>query len=215
MINIVSLILHIDKYISVIIQNYGSLVYLFLFLVVFCETGLVVIPFLPGDSMLFAAGAFAASGSLKIMVLYILFIAAAFLGDTANYHIGYYIGPKAFKNNSKFLKKEHLEKTQEFYKKHGGVTIIIARFMPIIRTFAPFVAGIGKMGYSKFISYNLTGGILWVTFVLFAGYFFGNIPVVRNNFCIVVYGIIIISILPGIIGLIRGSKNGKLSKERA
>jgi membrane-associated protein len=215
MINIISFVLHIDKYISILIQNYGNLVYLILLLIVFCETGLVVIPFLPGDSLLFAAGAFAASGSLKITLLYFLFIAAAFLGDTVNYHIGYYIGPKAFKSNSKLLKKEHLERTYEFYKKHGGKTIIIARFMPIIRTFAPFVAGIGKMGYSKFISYNLIGGILWVTLILFAGYYFGNMPIVKDNFSMVVYGIIIVSILPGIIGFIRGAKISRLSKERS
>jgi membrane-associated protein len=209
MFNIIDVILHVDKYISIIIQNYGGLVYLILFLVVFCETGLVVIPFLPGDSLLFAAGAFAASGMLDLKIVFLLFTAAAFLGDAVNFHVGQFIGPKAFKSNSRFLKREYVEKTHQFYEKHGRKTIIIARFMPIIRTFAPFVAGIGRMGYSRFISYNLTGGILWVSIGVLAGYFFGNIPFVRKNFSMVVYAIILISVLPAVIGFIRGHKKSR------
>jgi membrane-associated protein len=203
---LINFVLHIDKYISVIIQNSGNWTYMILLIIIFCETGLVVTPFLPGDSLLFAAGAFASNGLLDIKVLFLAFIIAAFLGDTVNYQIGHYIGPKAFKSNSKLLKKEYLDRAHRFYEKHGGKTIIIARFMPIIRTFAPFVAGIGNMGYSKFITYNLTGSALWVSLVVFAGYFFGNIPFIKNNFSIVVYVIIFISVLPGIIGLLRGTR---------
>lgn len=211
---IINFILHIDVYLAAIIQNYGSWVYLILFLVIFCETGLVIIPFLPGDSLIFAAGAFAAMGSLDVKLLYILFVAAAFLGDTVNYHIGLFIGPKAFKSNSRLLKKEHLDRTHAFYERHGGKTIIIARFIPIIRTLAPFVAGVGKMGYLKFISYNIIGGILWVTIALFAGYYFGNIPLVKNNFTIVVLAIVLISVLPGVIGLLKGARSKKVEREQ-
>lgn len=212
--NLIDYVLHIDKYITIIVQNYGNWVYLLLFIIVFFETGLVVMPFLPGDSLLFAAGAFASKGSLNVGALYFIFVAAAFLGDTVNYHIGYYIGPKAFKTNSKLLKKEYLDRTHKFYEKHGGRTIILARFIPIIRTFAPFVAGMGKMGYLKFISYNLIGSVFWVALAVFGGYFFGNIPFIKNNFSIVVYVIIIISVLPGILVLLKRTKKDKSTEKQ-
>jgi membrane-associated protein len=199
--NFINIILHIDKYLSVIINNYGTAVYFFLFVVVFCETGLVVIPFLPGDSLLFAASAFAAAGLLDIKLIFIIFAAAAIMGDTVNYHIGHFVGPKVFsREDSRWLKKEHLERTHGFYEKHGPVTIIIARFMPIIRTFAPFVAGIGNMSYLKFISYNVVGGILWVSLFAIAGFFFGNIPFIKSHFTTVIYGIIVVSLFPAMIG---------------
>lgn len=197
-------VIHIDVHLSAIIQAYGTWTYLILFLIIFCETGLVVTPLLPGDSLLFAAGTFAAKGDLNIMWLFILLSIAAILGDTANYWIGDYIGPRVFhKANVRFLNKEYLDRTHRFYEKYGGKTIIIARFVPIIRTFAPFVAGIGSMTYLRFISYNIIGGIAWIAACVFAGYFFGNIHVVRQNFTIVIAAIIFISILPGIIEFIR------------
>jgi membrane-associated protein len=189
---------------SAIIQAYGTWTYLILFLIIFCETGLVVTPLLPGDSLLFAAGTFAAKGDLDVMWLFILLSIAAILGDTANYWIGDYMGPRIFhKENVRFLNKEYLDRTHQFYEKYGGKTIIIARFVPIIRTFAPFVAGIGSMTYLRFISYNVIGGIAWIAACVFAGYFFGNIPIVKQNFTIVISAIIVISILPGVIEFIR------------
>ena len=195
---IIDFFLHIDKNLATVIQNYGLGTYLILFLIIFCETGLVITPFLPGDSLLFAAGAFASIGSLNITILLLLLGFAAVIGDTINYFIGSYIGEKAFKEKSRFLKKEYLDKTKTFYEKYGPKTIIIARFIPIIRTFAPFVAGMGKMKYKKFIVYNLIGGILWVFLFLLAGYFFGNISFVKNNFSLVIIAIIAISILPAV-----------------
>lgn len=192
--------MHLDKHLDVIIQNYGVWTYLLLFLIIFCETGLVVTPLLPGDSLLFAAGTFAAIGSLKVGWLYVLLSIAAVGGDTVNYWIGHYVGPKVFyKEDVRFLNKKYLDRTHEFYEKHGGKTIIIARFIPIIRTFAPFVAGIGKMTYGRFISYNVFGGLAWIAVFTFGGYFFGNIPTVRNNFTLVILAIIFISVLPGVI----------------
>lgn len=171
-----------------------------IFIIILCETGLVIAPILPGDSLLFAAGTFAALKSLNIWWLFILLTAAAILGDTINYWIGHFIGPKVFsQENVRFLNKKYLERTHRFYEKHGGKTIIIARFLPIIRTFAPFVAGIGKMNYRRFISYNIIGGISWIAVFIFGGYFFGNIPFVKNNFSLVILAIIIISIIPGAI----------------
>lgn len=196
----IELFMHLDKHLNVIIQNYGVWTYLLLFIVIFCETGLVVTPLLPGDSLLFAAGTFAALGSLEVGWLYIVLSVAAIAGDTANYWIGHYVGPKVFsKEDVRFLNKEYLDRTHRFYEKHGGKTIIIARFIPIIRTFAPFVAGIGRMTYGHFISYNVLGGLAWIAVFLFGGYYFGNIPVVKNNFTMVILAIIFISVLPGVI----------------
>ena len=195
--------MHLDKNLALIIQSYGTFTYIILFLIIFCETGLVIAPFLPGDSLLFAAGALAASGMLNVVFLFILFSLAAIIGDSVNYLIGNLIGPRIFHEKSRFLKKEYLTKTQNFYEKHGGKTIIIARFIPMIRTFAPFVAGIGKMKYKKFIAYNIIGGILWVSIFLFTGYFFGTLPFVKNNFSLVIIAIIIISIIPAIFEYLR------------
>ncbi|MDF1611778.1 DedA family protein [Stygiobacter electus] len=192
------LFLHLDKHISEIINQYGTLTYIILFLVIFAETGLVFTPFLPGDSLLFAAGAFVAKGSFDIHILFLILSLAAILGDTLNYWIGHYFGMKVFNLKLKFLKKEYLDKTHQFYEKYGGKTIIIARFVPIVRTFAPFVAGIGSMSYSKFIKYNVVGGVLWTSLFIYCGFFFGNLEFVKNNFSFIVLAIIIISILPGV-----------------
>ena len=200
---LIDLFLHLDKHLHEIILQYGALTYVILFGVIFAETGLVFTPFLPGDSLLFAAGTFAAIGSLNVHLLFILLTVAAIIGDTVNYWVGNYLGPKVFEKKIRFLKKEHLEKTHQFYEKHGGKTIIIARFIPIIRTFAPFVAGVGAMTYSKFIMYNIVGGVLWCALFIYGGYFFGNLPIVKNNFSIVIVVIIIISILPGVIEFAR------------
>lgn len=197
------LFLHLDTRLSSIIQGWGALTYGLLFLVVFCETGLVVTPFLPGDSLLFAAGSFAAQGALDPHVLFALLSVAAIGGDTANYWAGSLVGPRVFRQNLRFLKREHLEKTQKFYEKYGAKTIVLARFVPIVRTFAPFVAGVGTMRYRTFLIYNITGGLLWVALFVYGGYFFGNIPVVKENFEIVILGIIVVSVLPGIIEFIR------------
>ena len=198
-------ILHIDKHLIEIVQEYQTWTYLILFLIIFAETGFVITPFLPGDSLLFAAGAIIANpdSGLNIILMSILLIVAAILGDLVNYHIGNFIGPLAFSGKYKLLKKEYLDKTQAFYEKHGGKTIIYARFVPIIRTFAPFVAGIGTMSYLKFATFNITGGVLWVTSFLCIGYFFGGLPVIKENFTYVIFGIIILSILPPVIEVIR------------
>jgi membrane-associated protein len=188
--------LHLDKHLAEIIANYGVWTNLILFLIVFAETGLVVTPFLPGDSLLFAAGTFAALGSLDPVILILLLSAAAILGDTVNYWVGAYIGPRAFSGEIRWLRKEYLDRTHAFYEKHGGKTIILARFIPIIRTFAPFVAGVGTMTYSRFLLYNVVGGVVWVTLFVLAGYYFGNLPVVRQNFTYVILAIIVISVMP-------------------
>ena len=204
---IIDLFLHLDKHLGEIIRQYGTWTYLILFVIIFCETGFVVTPFLPGDSLLFACGAFAATGALDVWWICILLSIAAIAGDTVNYWIGAYIGPKAFKKeDSRFFKKQHLIRTHEFYEKYGGKTIIIARFMPIIRTFAPFVAGIGKMSYGKFLTYNVDGGLLWIFSFTFLGYFFGNLPVVKKNFTLVILAIIILSVLPSVIEVVRHRK---------
>lgn len=201
---LIDLFVHLDKHLDSLIASTGAWSYLVLFLVVFCETGLVVTPFLPGDSLLFAAGALAGLGSLKAGWLFLALSAAAILGDTANYQIGSYLGPRVFHfKDSRFFRREYLERTHAFYEKHGGKTIIIARFVPIIRTFAPFVAGIGTMTYWKFLSYNVVGGILWCAVFIFGGYFFGNLPVVRRNFTLVIFAIILISVMPGVIEYLR------------
>ena len=200
---LVEIFLHLDKYLGQVIRNYGIWTYALLFLVIFMETGFVVTPFLPGDSLIFAAGTFAGMGDLNIWVLWILLCAAAILGDTVNYWIGHYIGPKAFSGQVRFLKKEYLDRTHAFYEKYGGKTIILARFVPIIRTFAPFVAGVGAMTYGHFISFNVIGGIAWVSLFLFGGYFFGGLEFVQNNFSFVVIAIILISVMPAVVEVIK------------
>jgi len=200
----VDLFLHLDKHMAEVIAAYGPYTYGLLFAIVFLETGLVVTPILPGDSLLFAAGTFAALGSLNLWLTVGLLCAAAILGDTVNYAIGKYLGPKVFHfEKSRFFNPDHLRKTHAFYEKYGGKTIIIARFVPIVRTFAPFVAGIGAMSYGKFLAYNVVGGILWVFVCVFAGYFFGNLPIVKNNFSLAIIAIVIISVLPAVVEYIR------------
>ena len=195
----IDFILNLDVHLSTIIQNFGSLTYFILFLIIFAETGLIITPFLPGDSLLFAAGTFAAIGSLNVLWLFAILTAAAILGDSLNYAIGKFIGPKMFKERSRFLKKEYLDKTHHFYKKYGKKTIVLARFIPIVRTFAPFLAGLGKMSYAHFLFYNIFGGILWVGIFVFGGYYFGNIPIVKENFTITVFIIIFLSFVPAIV----------------
>ena len=203
-------VLHLDKHLSFIIENYGLWCYLIFFLVTFCETGLVVTPFLPGDSLLFALGTLAASGSLEVASIFILLSIAAVAGDSANYAIGKYFGHVILRHQGKwFLKKEHIDRTHGFYEKYGAKTIVIARFVPIVRTFAPFIAGVGNMTYLKFFSYNVIGGLLWVTLFIFGGYFFGNIPVVKRNFSLVIFAIIILSIMPAVIEIIREKRRAK------
>ncbi len=205
--SIIDFILHLDIHLGQIISLYGIATYAILFAVIFVETGLVFFPFLPGDSLLFAAGAFAAIGSLNVLSLLVLLILAAVLGDTVNYWVGHFIGDKILANPRMPIKNEHLDRTNEFFKKHGGKTIILARFVPVVRTFAPFVAGAGKMHYGKFISYNVIGGTLWVVVATMAGYFFGNISFVRDNFSIVVIGIVVISLVPILIEIWRNRRN--------
>jgi membrane-associated protein len=204
-------ILHFDKHLNSVIQQYGAWSYAFLFIIIFMETGFVVTPFLPGDSLIFAASAFAAIGSFNIYILYLILTIAAILGDTVNYWIGHFVGPKAFSGNVRFLKKEYIDKTHAYFEKYGGKTIIIARFIPIVRTFAPFVAGVGSMSYSHFIVYNIIGGITWVGLFTIGGYFFGNLPFVKQNFTLVVLVIIIMSILPAITEFIKAKKSAKES----
>jgi len=208
--SLIDFILHIDDHLVEIVNNYQTWTYLILFLIIFAETGLVVTPFLPGDSLLFATGAIIAKPEtdLNVFVMWGLLMVAGILGDMVNYHVGKYLGPKAFSGKYKFLKKEYLDKTEKFYEKYGGKTIIYARFVPIVRTFAPFVAGVGSMSYGKFASYNVIGAILWVTSFLFIGYFFGGLPIIKDNFTLVVFAIIILSILPPIIEVIK-EKYGK------
>jgi membrane-associated protein len=210
---LIDIFLHLDKYLSVIIQDFGVWTYVLLFLVIFLETGIVITPFLPGDSLLFTAGTFAGMGVLNVWVLFISLSVAAILGDTVNYWIGNYIGPRAFSGNIRFLKKEYLDRTHDFYERHGGKTIILARFIPIIRTFAPFVAGIGSMSYRHFLTYNVVGGIIWVGIFIFAGYYFGNLPFVQNNFTYVVMAIIVISVLPGVFEFIKDRLSGSKKAE--
>ena len=196
----VDVMLHLDRHLSEIIQQYGVWTYLILFLIVFCETGLVVTPFLPGDSLLFAVGTFAALGALDPGVAMAVLTAAAILGDSVNYSIGARVGPRVFRQEgTRFLNRRHLERTHEFYERYGAKTIVIARFVPIVRTFAPFVAGIGLMRYGRFLFYNVAGALLWILSLVMGGYLFGNIPLVRRNFSLVILAIIVLSILPGVI----------------
>lgn len=197
------IVLHLDVQLKLLVNEYGSLIYLILFLIIFTETGVIIFPFLPGDSLLFVAGTLAAQPNLEtgepllnVLILIPLLMAAAFLGDNLNYFVGDYLGPRVFRENYKFLNRKYLDQTQAFYAKHGGKTIIMARFVPIVRTFAPFVAGVGTMTYRFFISYSIAGAALWVISLTLAGYFFGNIEWVQKNFTMVIYGIIVLSILP-------------------
>jgi len=209
---LIDIFLHLDKHLGQVIQTYGLWTYLILFLIIFCETGLVVTPFLPGDSLLFAAGAFAAlpyegRPSLDVWGLYLLLNIAAVLGNTLNYQIGYFVGPKVFhKENVRLFNREYLMRTHKFYEKYGGMTIIIARFVPIIRTFAPFLAGIGKMTYWRFTGYNLIGSVAWVSAFTLGGFYFGNIPVIKENFTLVIMAIIVISFMPTLFGFLKGRK---------
>jgi membrane-associated protein len=196
---LMDLFLHLDEYLPKVIQMYGVWTYIILFTIIFLETGVVVTPFLPGDSLLFAAGALAATGAMDVTGLFVLVSVAAILGDTANYWIGHTVGPRAFSGNVRFLKKEYLERTHQFYERYGGKAIVLARFVPIVRTFAPFVAGVGSMSYGHFILYNIVGGLAWCVLFIFGGYFFGNLPFVKKNFEIVVVAIILISLLPPVI----------------
>jgi membrane-associated protein len=198
------IVLHLDRHLADVIAQYGTWTYAILFGIIFCETGLVVLPLLPGDSLLFAAGSFAALGSLRIGTLFTLLAVAAVAGDTLNYSIGRRIGLAAFSGRYRFFKLEYLERTRDFFTRHGGKTIIIARFVPIIRTFAPFVAGVGEMSYPRFFAYNVVGGVGWVALLTFGGYFFGNLPVVREHFGLVIFAIIVISVAPIALELLRG-----------
>ncbi len=206
--------LHVDQQLAELTASYGGWIYAVLFIIVFCETGLVVTPFLPGDSLLFAAGTLAAVGSLDVWVLAALLITAAILGDTANYHIGKYLGPQVLRREkSRWLNPQHLARTHRFFEKYGPRTIILARFVPIVRTFAPFLAGVGTMAYSQFILYNVLGGVIWVVAFLGAGYWFGNVPVVREHFTLVVLAIIVISVLPLLVEFIRARAQTKPRQE--
>lgn len=213
---LLDLFLHLDKHLATLINQFGVWTYVLLFGIIFAETGLVVTPFLPGDSLLFAAGALAAAtGALDPVILIVLLTAAAIIGDSVNYSIGHYLGPRVFTEKFRFLKKEHLEKTHAFYEKHGGKTIILARFIPIIRTFAPFVAGVGAMTYSKFVLFNVIGALLWVPLFTLLGFFFGNLPFVEKNFELVIIAIIVISVLPAVYEYLRERRAQKAGVEPA
>jgi membrane-associated protein len=209
---LVDFFLHLDAKLAAIISQYGTWTYVILFVVIFMETGFVVTPFLPGDSLLFAAGSFAALGSLNIWVLLILLSIAAVLGDTVNYWIGHYMGDRAY--NVKWIKREYLDRTHAFFEKHGGKTIFLARFVPIVRTFAPFVAGMGKMSYSYFFSYNVFGGITWVLLFTLMGYFFGNLPFVQKNFELVIVAILLISVVPIVYEFIKARRESRAKKAK-
>jgi membrane-associated protein len=203
----IDVVLHLDKYLQLLVANYGAWIYAILFLVIFCETGLVVTPFLPGDSLLFVAGAVAAGGGMYVHALFAVLVLASFLGDNTNYWIGRFVGPRVFgREGAKWLKPEHLQRTHQFYAKHGGKTVLIARFVPIVRTFAPFVAGMGHMVYPRFVAYAAGGAVLWIGSLVYAGYFFGNLPIVRNNLSLVIVGIVLLSITPGIVEYLRNRR---------
>lgn len=206
---LIDIFLHLDKYLADIIRQFGTLTYLFLFLVIFAETGFVVTPFLPGDSLIFAAGIFAAKGDFNLGLLFVLLVIAAVGGDAVNYWIGNKVGPRAYSGEVKLIKKEYIERTHAFFNKHGGKTIFLARFVPIVRTFAPFVAGVGNMSYGYFFKYNVVGGVVWVSVFLALGYFFGNIPFVQHNFELVIVGIVLISVIPMIVEWINHKRQQK------
>jgi len=212
---IVELLLHLDKYIESIIHQFGMLTYIIIFLIIFAETGLVILPFLPGDSLLFIIGTLAGREFLNIWIVYFTLLAAAIIGDTVNYWVGHHIGPRVFaKENSRLFKKAYLEKTREFYDKNGGKTIILARFIPIIRTFAPFIAGVGRMNYGKFLLYNVVGAFVWVTTLTFAGYFFGSLEIIKENFEYAVILIVIISLVPVFIEYLKAKQEARVSKKQ-
>lgn len=213
---LIDFILNIDKHMVEIVREYQTWTYLILFLIIFAETGLVITPFLPGDSLLFAAGAIIAQpeSGLSILLTCVLLIVAAILGDMVNYHIGNYLGPKAFSGKYRLLKQSYLDQTQLFYQKHGGKTIIYARFVPIVRTFAPFVAGIGSMSYARFASYNIIGAVVWITSFLFLGYFFGGLPIIKENFTYVIIAIIIVSVLPPIFTIFKEKRKTRKVTEK-
>lgn len=205
----VDIVLHLDRHLIWLVENYGVWIYAILFLVIFCETGLVVTPFLPGDSLLFAAGTVAAAGGLDVHLLAVLLIVAAILGDTVNYAFGHYVGPRVFHYEDSFwFNRRHLDRAHAFYERHGGKTIVIARFVPIIRTYAPFVAGIGAMAYPRFLAYNVGGAVLWVVSLSYAGYYFGNLPIVQQNLTLVLIGIVILSIMPAVVEYFRHRRAG-------
>jgi membrane-associated protein len=213
---IIDVFLHVDKHLANLIAQYGNTTYVILTAIVFCETGLVFLPFLPGDSLLFAAGAFCARGSLNVAVVFVLLTVAAILGDSVNYAMGTYLGPKLHaKGKLPFVKKKHLDKTQQFYEKYGAKTLVLARFVPIVRTFAPFVAGVGSMNYGKFMKYNVTGAVAWAAICVFAGYFFGNLEFVQKRFELVILAIIFLSILPMVIGFFSERRKSRMEAEAA
>jgi membrane-associated protein len=213
---VIDFALHLDRHLKDIIDAYGVWTYAILFVIIFCETGLVILPFLPGDSLLFAAGAFAATGALDPWIVTLLLAVAAIIGDTANYWIGERIGDRAFEpGRYRFLKPEYLEKTHRFYEKYGGKTIIIARFVPIVRTFAPFLAGVGVMSYRRFLIYNVVGGVLWTVLFVWAGYFFGNLQFVKKNFSLVILAIIILSVMPAVIEYVRAVRERKATEKKS
>lgn len=205
--------LHLDVHLAELTARFGVWTYVILFVIVFCETGLVLTPFLPGDSLLFAAGALAALGSLDPVVLSLLLVVAAIIGDTVNYWIGAWIGPRAFSGEYRFLQRRYLDRTHAFYQRHGGKTIILARFVPIVRTFAPFVAGVGAMHYPRFLAFNVIGAIVWVGLLVPAGYFFGNLPHVKDNFSLVILAIILLSVTPMLVELVRAARRGRATAE--
>jgi membrane-associated protein len=200
------IVVHLDRHLQWLVANYGVWIYVILFAIVFAETGLVVTPFLPGDSLLFVCGALAAVGGLDMTLLVVVLISAAVIGDSVNYSFGRWLGPRVFREDRKWLNRKHLDRTHEFYERHGGKTIVIARFVPIIRTYAPFVAGIGAMDYTRFLAYNVGGAVLWVVSLGYAGYFFGNIPWVKQNLSLVILGIIVLSMVPLVVEYLRHRK---------
>jgi len=211
----IDIVLHVDKYLVPILQQYGGVTYVFMFLLIFCETGLVVTPILPGDSVIFALGALAASGGLDVGILAAALMSAAVLGNVVNYAIGAKLGPAVFKSDkSRFFKREYLDRTHAFYEKYGGMAIILGRFMPIIRTFVPFIAGIGKMRYGRFFLYNFVGSVAWVSLFLFGGYFFGGMSFVQDNFSVVALGIIVISFIPPVVTAIKVRSDSKKARNR-
>ena len=203
----IDVVLHLDRYLQWVVTNYGTWIYLILFLVIFCETGLVVTPFLPGDSLLFVAGAVAAGGGMDIHTLFGVLALASFLGDNTNYWIGRFVGPRIFsREGSRWLNPAHLKRTQDFYHRHGGKTVLIARFVPLVRTFAPFVAGLGRMLYPRFVGYAFAGAILWIGSLTYAGYFFGNLRIIKENLSFVIIGIVLLSITPGVVEYLRNRR---------